>query len=150
MIQIVSDPKPMVPTDDTRAGFIRSPEAERAAAADGYYAYVATFTVNSVRSTVTHNIRESFYPGERGQTVTRHFSIENDRLTLIATFREMGKSIRGASRGRGPRPVHSKINACCYGPRDLRAVTDRGVARLHIPRRRDGRMIIVGSVGAIG
>src|ERR1700692_4757931 len=35
-IQIVSDPKPTVPRDDTRDGFTKSPAAERAAAADGY------------------------------------------------------------------------------------------------------------------
>jgi hypothetical protein len=90
-IQIVSDPKPMVPKDDTRDGFIKSPTAERAAAADGYYAYLGTFTIDAKESLVTHHIKESLYPAERGETVVRHYTIADGHLILIARFREMGE-----------------------------------------------------------
>jgi hypothetical protein len=90
-IQIVSDPKPTVPRDDTRDGFTKSPAAERAAAADGYYAYLGAFTVDTKTSSVAHHIKESLYPGERGQVVVRHYSIVDGRLTLVAKFREMGE-----------------------------------------------------------
>jgi hypothetical protein len=90
-IQIVSDPKPLVPKNDTRDGFMKSPVAERAAAADGYYAYLGTFTIDANASSVTHHIKESLYPGERGQSVVRHYSVADGHLTLIAKFREMGE-----------------------------------------------------------
>jgi Lipocalin-like domain len=91
-VQIVSDPKPAVPKDDTRDGFRGSPLAERAAAADGYYAYFGTYTVDAAASTVTHHIKESLYPGERGEEGVRHFDIVNDQLILVAKVHEMGEN----------------------------------------------------------
>jgi Lipocalin-like domain len=90
-VQIVSDPKPTVPKDDTREGFRGSPLAERAAAADGYYAYFGTYSVDAAASTVTHHIKQSLYPGERGEESVRHFDIVNDQLILIAKAHEMGE-----------------------------------------------------------
>lgn len=91
-VQIVSDPKPTVPKDDTREGFHGSPLAERAAAADGYYAYFGTYSVDTAASTVTHHIKESLYPGERGEEGVRHFEIVNDQLILVAKVHEMGEN----------------------------------------------------------
>jgi hypothetical protein len=89
-VQIVSDPKPVVPAGDSRDSFKNAPAAEKAIAADGYYAYFGTYTVDRVASTVTHHLKESLYPGER-QDFLRHYSIENGRLTLIAKLHEMGE-----------------------------------------------------------
>jgi len=91
-VQIASDPKPRVPTADTRDGFRNAPLAERAAAADGYYAYFGTYNVDMQTSTVTHHLKESLFPGEREEDVSRHYAIDGERLTLVAQFREMGEA----------------------------------------------------------
>lgn len=90
-VQIVSDPKPTVPAADSRAAFIAAPLRERAAAADGYYAYFGRWKVDDARSTVTHFLVQSLYPGERGETGVRYFTIDDDRLTLVAKTHEMGE-----------------------------------------------------------
>jgi hypothetical protein len=38
-VQIVSDPKPTVPTTSSREGFLVAPTADKVAAVNGYYAY---------------------------------------------------------------------------------------------------------------
>jgi Lipocalin-like domain len=90
-VQIVSDPKPAVPTGNSREAFTSASGAEKAIAADGYYAYFGTYTVDTSASTVTHHLRDSLYPGERGQDFVRHYSIEHGRLTLVAKLHEMGE-----------------------------------------------------------
>jgi hypothetical protein len=90
-VQIVSDPKPMVPAGDSRDAFRNAPLAEKAIAADGYYAYFGTYTVDAAASIVTHHLKESLYPGERGQDFVRKYSIENGRLTMVAKLHEMGE-----------------------------------------------------------
>jgi hypothetical protein len=90
-VQIVSDPKPMVPRGDSRDAFRNAPAAEKAAAADGYYAYFGPYTVDERASTVTHHLREALYPGERGGDVVRHYAINGDLLTLVAKVHEMGE-----------------------------------------------------------
>jgi hypothetical protein len=45
-VQIVSDPKPQVPTSSSREGFLTAPQTEKATAIDGYYAYFGTWTVD--------------------------------------------------------------------------------------------------------
>ena len=90
-VQIVSDPKPTVPTGNSRDTFKNAPAAQKATAADGYYAYFGTYSVDAAASTVTHHLKESLYPGERGEDFVRHFSIENGRLTLLAKVHEMGE-----------------------------------------------------------
>jgi hypothetical protein len=42
-------------------------------------------------STVTHHIRQSLYPAERGEDGIRHFVLDGDHLTLIAKTHEMGE-----------------------------------------------------------
>ena len=90
-VQIVSDPKPTVPTSSSREGFLASTAAEKVAAIDGYYAYCGTWETDSNAHTVTHHIRQSLYPGEWGETGVRHASIEGNRLTLTARTHEMGE-----------------------------------------------------------
>jgi hypothetical protein len=90
-VQIVSDPKPAVPTGNSRDSFKNAPAAEKAIAADGYYAYFGTYTVDAAASTVTHHLKDSLYPGERGEDFLRHYSIVNGRLILVAKLHEMGE-----------------------------------------------------------
>lgn len=88
-VQIVSDPKPSVPTVSSREGFRAAPLADKAAAIDGYYAYAGTWSVDSSRSTVTNHITQSLYPAERGEDGVRQVTIEGKRLTLVARAHEM-------------------------------------------------------------
>ena len=90
-VQIVSDPKPMVPRTSSRQEFLRAPDAEKAAAIDGYYAYFGTWTVDESAPSVTHHIRHSLYPGERDQDGVRPLSLQGNRLTLTAKAHEMGE-----------------------------------------------------------
>src|ERR1700687_710784 len=82
-VQIVSDPKPTVPSSGSREGFLAATPAEKTAAIDGYYSYFGTWTVDPSGSTVTHHIQQSLYPGERGEDFVRELSFDGDRLTLI-------------------------------------------------------------------
>ena len=90
-VQIVSDPKPTVPRENTREGFIAAPPNEKVVALDGYYAYYGTWTVDSSSSIITHHIHQSLYPGERGESGERHFMLEGNRLILSAKTHEMGE-----------------------------------------------------------
>ena len=90
-VQLVSDPMPTLPKGDSRDTFAAAPLAEKAAAADGYYAYFGTWTVDPAASTVTHHLKHSLYPGERGADFVRHFTMSADRLTLVAKVQEMGE-----------------------------------------------------------
>ena len=90
-VQIVSDPKPTMPAADSRGTFLTAPAADKVKAIDGYYAYYGSWTVDVSASTVTHHIRESLYPGERGKDFVRKFTFEGNRLTLMAQVHEMGE-----------------------------------------------------------
>lgn len=90
-VQIVSDPRSSVPAVDSREAFAAAPQSEKAAAAEGYYAYCGTWTVDASKSTVTHHIRQSLMPGERDENGVRHFVFEGDRLILTAKTHEMGE-----------------------------------------------------------
>lgn len=90
-VQIVSDPKPAVPREDSRESFIAAPANEKVIAINGYYAYYGTWTVDVLHSTITHHIQQSLYPGERGEIGERHFALEGNRLTLLAKAHEMGE-----------------------------------------------------------
>ena len=90
-VQIVSDPRPTVPSTSSREEFLRAPAAEKTAAIDGYYAYFGTWTVDSTGASVTHHIRHSLYPGERDQDGVRQLKLEGNRLTLTAKAHEMGE-----------------------------------------------------------
>jgi hypothetical protein len=90
-VQIVSDPRPVVPTADSREDFVTAPVSEKATAIDGYYAYCGTWTVDATKATVTHHIKQSLYPAERGEEGVRHFVLEGDHLTLSAKTHEMGE-----------------------------------------------------------
>ena len=91
-VQIVSDPKPVVPNSGSREGLLAATPAEKASAFEGYYAYFGTWTVDPSGSTVTHHLRQSLYPGERGEDFVRQLSIDGDRLTLTAKVHEMGEN----------------------------------------------------------
>ena len=107
-VQIVSDPKPLVPKADSREDFLAATPTDKAAAADGYYAYFGTWTVDAAKSTVTHHIEQSFYPGEQGETAVRRMSISGNFLTLIAKTHEMGEDHERKlvwERLRQPRPL---------------------------------------------
>jgi hypothetical protein len=90
-VQIVSDPKPVVPAGKSRDTFNNAPAAEKALAAEGYYAYFGPYSVDVAAATVTHHLKESLYPGERGEDFVRQFSIADGRLTLVAHIHEMGE-----------------------------------------------------------
>ena len=90
-VQIVSDPKPDIPNSDSRAAISAATPEQKASAFEGYYAYFGTWTVDLKTSTVTHHLKQSLYPGERGEDFVRQFSIESDRLTLIAKVHETGE-----------------------------------------------------------
>ena len=90
-VQIVSDPSPAVPTADSREAFIAAPATEKVTAVDRYYAYCGTWTVDAANATITHHIKQSLYPGERGEDGVRHLVLEGDRLTLTAKTHEMGE-----------------------------------------------------------
>src|SRR3974390_1294795 len=90
-VQIVSDPRPNVPTADSREEFLAAPADQKTKAIDGYYAYFGTWTVDATKSTVTHHIETSLYPAERGENGTRHLTLDGDRLTLTAKAHEMGE-----------------------------------------------------------
>lgn len=90
-VQIISDPKPAVPQTDSREDFLAASAAEKAKAADGYYGYFGTWSVDAAKNTVTHHIEQSFYPAERGENGVRHLVLEGDRLTLTAKTHEMGE-----------------------------------------------------------
>jgi hypothetical protein len=90
-VQIVSDPRPKAPAVSSREGFIASPAAEKVSAVEGYYAYCGTWTVDASKSEVTHHIKQSLVPGERGEDGVRHFVFDGDRLTLTAKTHEMGE-----------------------------------------------------------
>jgi hypothetical protein len=91
-VQIVSDPQPAVPMGSSREEFLAAPAGERVSAVDGYYAYCGTWTVDPPSSTVTHHIKQSLYPGERGEDGVRHFILDGDHLTLTAKTHEMGEN----------------------------------------------------------
>ena len=90
-VQIVSDPQPTVPRASSREEFLAAATAEKVAAIEGYYAYYGTWTVDSSTSTVTHHIKQSLYPAERGEEGNRHFVLDGNRLTLSAKTHEMGE-----------------------------------------------------------
>jgi hypothetical protein len=90
-VQIVSDPKPTVPTASSREGFMASRPADKITAIDGYYAYCGTWSVDAAASAVTHHIQQSLDPGEVGEDVVRKLSVDDNRLTLVAKTHEMGE-----------------------------------------------------------
>ena len=90
-VQIVSDPKPVIPNSDSRAGILAASPEEKARALEGYYAYFGTWTVDPSGPTVTHHLRQSLYPGERGEDFVRRFSFDGQRLTLVAKVHEAGE-----------------------------------------------------------
>ncbi len=90
-VQIVSDPKPTVPLSSSCEGFLAAPTNEKVSAAEGHYAYFGTWTVDLSGATVTHHIRESLYPGERGEEGARRLFLQRNRLTLTPTSHEMGE-----------------------------------------------------------
>jgi len=90
-VQIISDPAPTVPTAASREDFLAASASEKSKAADGYYGYYGTWEVNAEKQTVTHHIKNSFYPGERGEEGIRHLVLNGDTLTLTAKAHEMGE-----------------------------------------------------------
>jgi len=91
-VQIISDPKPGVPLISSREGFLAASPSEKSTAADGFYAYFGTWTADASSSTVTHNILQSFYPGERGTEGKRALVLQGNRLILVAQAHEMGEN----------------------------------------------------------
>jgi hypothetical protein len=91
-VEIVSDPKPAVPTASSRETFLKAPPADKEKAIDGFYAYYGTWSVDPSGSTVTHHIEQSLYPGERGEEGVRRLTLHDNRLTLTAEAHEMGET----------------------------------------------------------
>lgn len=90
-VQIVSDPKPVIPNSSSREGMLAASSADKANAIESYYAYFGTWTIDPAAMTVTHHLRQSLYPGERGEDFVRQLSIDGERLTLLAKLHEMGE-----------------------------------------------------------
>ncbi|WP_353072194.1 lipocalin-like domain-containing protein [Tunturiibacter gelidoferens] len=91
-VQIVSDPKPTLSSSSSREGLLAAAPSEKANLVDGYYAYCGTWTVDQSNSTVTHHIKQSLYPAERGTEGVRNFSLDGSRLILVAKgIHEMGE-----------------------------------------------------------
>lgn len=90
-VQIVSDPKPEIPNSDSRAAILAATPEQKASALEGYYAYCGTWTVDPSGPTVTHHLRQSLYPGERGEDFVRQLTLEGQRLTLVAKVHETGE-----------------------------------------------------------
>lgn len=90
-VQLVSDPAPSAPAVDSRELFAAAPAADKAAAAEGYYAYFGTWTIDAKNSTVTHHIQQALVPGERGEELVRHVELAGDQLTLTAKVHEVGE-----------------------------------------------------------
>jgi len=88
-VQIVSDPKP--DNSDSRAAILAATPEQKASALEGYYAYCGTWTVDPSGPTVTHHLKQSLYPGERGEDFVRQVTFDGDRLTLVAKVHEMGE-----------------------------------------------------------
>ena len=93
-VQIVSDPPATVPASPSREELMKANAAEKAKAFDSYYAYYGTWTVDAAQKTVTHHIRQSLDPGERGEDGVRHYVVDGDRLILTAKFPEVGEEHR--------------------------------------------------------
>jgi hypothetical protein len=90
-VQIVSDPQPTVPHASSREAFLAAVPSEEVAAIDGFYSYFGTWNVDSSGSTVTHHIKQSLYPAERGEDGVRVLVLDGNRLTLSAKTHEMGE-----------------------------------------------------------
>ena len=70
-------------------------DAERARCARGYGAYAGRFTVDAKAGIVRHEVQTALIPNRVGVTLTRAFSIEGDRLTLLPPpFRRNGIEVR--------------------------------------------------------
>jgi len=90
-VQIVSDPKPDIPNSDSRAAILAATPEQKARALERYCAYFGTWTADPSGPTVTHHLRQSLYPGERGEDFVRQVSIQGNRLTLVAKVHEQGE-----------------------------------------------------------
>jgi hypothetical protein len=90
-VQIVSDPKPNLPTASSRESFLASAPSEKVTAINGFYAYFGTWAVDASGATVTHHIQQSLYPGERGEEGVRRSILDGNRLTLSAKAHEIGE-----------------------------------------------------------
>jgi hypothetical protein len=90
-VQILTDPAPTVPAGSSWEEILAAAPAAKAKAFESYYAYCGTWTFDAAGNTVTHHIRQSLHPAERGEDAVRHFELDGDRLTLIAKSHEMGE-----------------------------------------------------------
>jgi hypothetical protein len=90
-VQITSDPRPSVPQGSSREAFLAASAKDKVAAVEGYYAYCGIWSLDTSNSTVTHHIKQSLYPGERGEDGVRHYTFDGNRLTLVAKTHEMGE-----------------------------------------------------------
>jgi len=48
----------------------------------GYDAYFGTYTVDEKNGIVTHHLEAAIFPGDIGKSITRHFSLSGDTLTI--------------------------------------------------------------------
>jgi hypothetical protein len=90
-VQIAADPAAAVPAGGSWEAVLAAPTGEKVRAFEGYYAYYGSWTLDPAASTVTHHIRQSLHPGERGDDAVRHFELKGNRLILTAKSHEMGE-----------------------------------------------------------
>jgi hypothetical protein len=48
----------------------------------GYDAYFGTYTVDEKAGIVTHHLQSALFPGDIGKSITRHFAISGNQLTI--------------------------------------------------------------------
>jgi hypothetical protein len=83
-VQVMKDPRPVPGVKR----LLDATQAEKAAAAEGYYAYFGTYEVDMSAKTVTHHLESSLWPEEVGIDYKRKFELVGDVVTLTTPKRE--------------------------------------------------------------
>ena len=78
--------RPLFASGDRRRGT----SAEVRAAFEGFDAYFGTYSVDTVRGTVTHHVMGSAYPNWVGQDQLRYYKIDRTRLVLSTPPFQLG------------------------------------------------------------
>ena len=77
-VHVMREDRPAFALND----FGRGTDIEVRTAWDGYLAYFGTYTVDSVKHTVTHHIRGALFPNFVGSDQVRNYKFEDGRLVL--------------------------------------------------------------------
>jgi hypothetical protein len=72
-------------TDECRKAIAIKGTSDTAQTVLGYDAYFGTYTVDAERGIVTHHLESALFPGDVGKSITRHFVLDGDTLTIKFT-----------------------------------------------------------------